>query len=102
MFADTDTNDRYEILSMIVNNTADTLFMHEWFAWANAYFSVFANCLHQFIAREEVERVVNDTIPLHLLNVTYADIHELKDVEIDTILNKPSCVRQRSTALIRP
>ncbi len=104
MFAD--RNDRYEILSLIVNSTAGTLFMHEsfdvnepkrytrkWFAWANAYFSVFANCLNQFIGDEEVESVVNETIPLQLLNVAFVDIKELKDVEIESILNKTSCVR---------
>eukprot|EP01083_Nonionella_stella_P083769 231686_1 len=80
--AEDEKYDKYKVLQMIVNNTAGTLFMHEsfhvddstkysrsWFAWANSYFSIFANCLEQFISMNDVERIVNDAIKIG--NVSY-------------------------------
>eukprot|EP01084_Bolivina_argentea_P098321 176700_1 len=96
---------KYDILGMIVNNTGNTLYMHEsfhvndpnrytrgWFAWANSYFSTFGNCLNQFVEKDNIEMIVNEAIKLE--NVTYTDIKVLKDDDYN--FNSQRCMDRLS------
>ena len=64
--------ERYEMLRILVKNTAGKGLMHEsfhpdnhgskfsraWFAWANSYFSQFANCERQWLDEQYLSEMV--------------------------------------------
>jgi len=94
-------NDKYRILNYLIKNTGETNMMHEsfniynsksftrpWFAWANSYFSLYANCLNQFINKNDIKSEIEGYLDRNKMQDRQGSIDASKTILNDKIPTK--------------